>query len=116
MTVTNSYYLDGVGTDSYAAAKTAAEFTDGTVAALLGDSYTTNAQFNDGYPCLVWQTEEPGGETTEVAAPVITMEGGWLSDSVTFKVNCATEGATIYYTDGRQRANVRIHCLLQRTV
>ena len=96
--VLNSYYPDTAGTDSYGEARTEAEFTDGTIAGLLGEAYTTDANINGGYPCLVWQTQEPGGVASEVSAPVITMEGGGLADTVTFKISCETEGAAIYYT------------------
>jgi endonuclease I len=39
-----------------------------------------------------------GGETTKVAMPTFSPDAGTYYNSVTVSINCATEGATIYYT------------------
>lgn len=39
-----------------------------------------------------------GGETTTVATPTFTLPEGTYSTSQTVEIECATEGATIYYT------------------
>lgn len=59
--VSNLYYLDIVGSDTNAEAKTDAELKSGDFVALLGSGFLKDMepQINDGYPILSWQDTTP---------------------------------------------------------
>ncbi len=71
-TVTNLYYLDTLGSDSNAIAKTENEMKGAGFPGLLGEAFAQDmsAPINDGYPIFAFQDTTPTYEATFTVSPV----------------------------------------------